>query len=77
MLAKALRKNPVGPRFADLMHLAKAAGFVLRRTKGSHHQLSRRGTQELMTFQPDGAKAKPYQVRQLLDVIEKYDIQIP
>jgi predicted RNA binding protein YcfA (HicA-like mRNA interferase family) len=70
------RRSPAAVRFADLRRLAEAAGFTLRRTRGSHHVYSRPGVIEIIDLQPDGKDAKPYQVRQLLTVIEKYDIQI-
>jgi hypothetical protein len=37
---------------------------------------SRPGTPEIIDLQPDKGKAKTYQVRQILDLIEKYGITI-
>jgi predicted RNA binding protein YcfA (HicA-like mRNA interferase family) len=70
------RRSPAAVRFADLCRLAEAAGFALRRTRGSHHIYSRRGVVEIVDLQPDGKDAKPYQVRQVLALIEKYHIEI-
>ena len=70
------KQNPAGVSFSDLQTLVEAAGFSLKRTKGSHHMYSRPGTVEMVNLQKDGAKAKAYQVKQVLDLIEKYGIEI-
>lgn len=70
------RRSPAAVRFIDLCRLAEAAGFALRRTRGSHHVYSRPGVPEIIDLQPDGKDAKPYQVRQVVALIEKYDIAI-
>jgi predicted RNA binding protein YcfA (HicA-like mRNA interferase family) len=56
--------------------LIGAAGFALKRVKGSHHIYTRPGVVEIINVQPKGNAAKPYQVRQVLDVIEKYGIEV-
>lgn len=59
-------------RFADLRAVLFALGFV-ERTRGSHHIFSRTGVVEILNLQPrDGGLAKPYQVRQVRDVIVRY-----
>ena len=40
--------------------------------RGSHHLYSKSGIIEKINLQRDGAEAKPYQVRQVRDVIVKY-----
>jgi predicted RNA binding protein YcfA (HicA-like mRNA interferase family) len=63
-------------RFEDVVHLAEAVGFVLTRTKGSHHVFchSERPQLRLVLRERDG-KAKPYQVRDLLRTIEQADLR--
>jgi hypothetical protein len=39
---------------------------------GSHHIFSRDDIEEIINIQPNGAQAKPYQVRQVRNVILKY-----
>jgi predicted RNA binding protein YcfA (HicA-like mRNA interferase family) len=64
-------------RFADLLVLAAAFGFELRRTKGSHHILFHPAARRLLNLQPakDGS-AKPYQIRQLLDIVEEHGLSL-
>ena len=63
-------------RFSDLCDLAAALGFD-ERVRGSHHIFSRTGVPEILNLQPrDGGKAKPYQVRQVRNVILKYKLKV-
>jgi hypothetical protein len=56
-------------RFADLRAVLVALGFE-ERIRGSHHIFTRDGVAEILNLQPrDGGLAKPYQVRQVRDVI--------
>ncbi len=76
-LLKAALANPAGLSFTELQRLAEAAGFALARIKGDHHVYTRPGTIEIVNLQPaKGNQAKAYQVRQVLDLIEKYTIAI-
>lgn len=65
------RKIPSGLRFSDLCKLAEAFGFVFQRQKGSHKIYAHEGARQIMNFQNDHGKAKAYQVRQLLDCVDK------
>lgn len=44
------------------------------RIKGSHHISSRDGVDEILNLQAVGSKAKPYQVKQVRDVILNYGL---
>ncbi len=57
--------------FSDLRGLLLDLGFE-ERTRGSHHVFRRTGVDEKVNLQRDDGKAKPYQVRQVRDVILKY-----
>lgn len=46
----------------------------MRKGKGSHHIFTRPGVEELLNFQNIKGKAKPYQVKQLIKIIEKYGL---
>lgn len=61
--------------FADLRRLLLRLGFS-ERTRGSHHVFSRKGTEERINLQESGAKAKPYQVKQVRAVIVKYALEV-
>ena len=58
-------------RFSELANLLKTLGFS-ERIKGSHHIYYREGVDEILNIQPDGSQAKPYQVKQVRNVIVKY-----
>ncbi len=76
---KLLRKALSGSknlRFGDMVVLVEAFGFRLDRTNGSHHILVHDGVRELINLQNLRGKAKPYQVRQLLDLVELHDLQM-
>ena len=63
--------NPRGTlAFRDFERLILAAGFVLMRVRGSHRAYKHTAVDRLLVVQPRGKDAKPYQVRELLDMIE-------
>ena len=57
--------------FNDFRRLLNDLGFS-ERIKGSHHIYAKAGVQEIINIQPSGNKAKPYQVRQVRNIILKY-----
>jgi len=64
-------------RFGDLVRLTEALGFLHDRTTGSHHVfIHRQHTTAQLNLQPDGSQAKPYQVRQLVKLIEEYNLTL-
>lgn len=65
---KMLRGGPL--TFAEFERLLAAYGFVLDRVRGSHHIFKHPGIMDRINAQPDGKSAKPYQVRQFIDIIE-------
>ena len=75
LLQKAL-SSPGNLRFEEACSLARAFGFQLSRVKGSHHIFARQGVPELVNLQEVGGKAKPYQVRQLLSLVERYNLTL-
>ncbi len=59
--------------FDDLCGLLKNFGFEAR-MRGSHHIFRKEGIIEKINLQRDGNKAKPYQVKQVRNVIVKYKL---
>ncbi len=59
--------------FDDLRQLLLYLGFE-ERIRGSHHLFRKQGIEEKLNLQRDGNKAKPYQVRQMRNVILKYHL---
>lgn len=58
-------------RFSELTNLLKTLGFS-ERIKGSHHIYYKEGVDEILNIQSDGSQAKPYQVKQVRNIIVKY-----
>ena len=61
--------------FEELRSLLKSLGFE-ERIRGSHHIFRRADVEERLNLQREGAKAKPYQVRQVRAMILKYRLGV-
>lgn len=59
--------------FDDLCKTLTHLGFE-KRIKGSHHIYYKDGIEEILNIQPNGSKAKPYQVKQVRNVIVKHKL---
>jgi hypothetical protein len=44
------------------------------RIKGDHHIFTKNDVEEIVNLQPKGSKSKPYQVKQIRNVILKYKL---
>jgi len=75
-LLELARRSPTGLSFTELQRLVEAAGFTLIRIAGDHHVYTRQGIVEIINLQPKHSKAKVYQVKQVLALIDKYSIVI-
>jgi predicted RNA binding protein YcfA (HicA-like mRNA interferase family) len=73
-LYEELKRNPKNIRFEKICRIAEAFGFKKRKGKGSHFIFICPGVEELLNFQDVKGKAKPYQVKQLIKIIEKYGL---
>lgn len=59
--------------FDSLLRLMKELGFE-ERIRGSHHIFVKPGVEEILNLQPRGSAAKPYQVKQVRQVILRYKL---
>lgn len=59
--------------FSDLKQILTNLGFQ-ERIRGSHHIFTKDGVAEIINLQPKGSKAKPYQVKQVRNLILKYKL---
>ena len=59
--------------FAELQAVLDRMGFELR-IKGDHFIYTKDGVEEIINIQPRGGKAKPYQVKQVRQLILKYQL---
>jgi hypothetical protein len=71
-----IKNNPRSVRFRELEGAMVAYGFPLKRTSGSHHISPRAGIPQPLNIQDVRGMAKPYQVRQFLALVEKYELRI-
>jgi hypothetical protein len=59
--------------FEDLCNLMIRFGFDMR-ISGNHHIFRKAGVEEKLNLQKDNNKAKPYQVKQVRQIILKYKL---
>ncbi len=61
-------------RFGDLIELVEELGFRLDRVRGSHRVYLHSAVPRPLPLQAERGKAKPYQIRQLLRILEEYNL---
>lgn len=59
--------------FTDMQTVLDRLGFQCR-IKGDHFIYTRDDVEEIINLQPAGNKAKPYQVKQVRNIILKYQL---
>lgn len=62
-------------RFAELQKLLSSLGFQVR-IKGDHFIYYKNGVEEIINIQLHGSNAKPYQVKQVRNIILKYKLEV-
>ena len=70
-----MRRSDANVPFETFISLLKRLGFD-ERIKGDHHIFTMDGVEEILNLQPKNGKGKPYQVKQVREVILKYHIRI-
>jgi predicted RNA binding protein YcfA (HicA-like mRNA interferase family) len=63
-------------RFEDFIALAEAFGFELVRVHGSHHIFSHPSVTRPLNIQKRKNEAKPYQIKQFMDMIEEFGLKM-
>lgn len=72
-LLAAIRQNPNDVRFDDALRAATLIGFEKKGGAGSHQTFAREGEVVQLNFQnTKNGKAKPYQVKQLIAMMDLY-----
>lgn len=61
--------------FSDLVLCAELYGFELDGISGSHHIFKHKDVNEVLNLQNVKGKAKPYQIKQFLKLIEVYNLK--
>lgn len=74
LLARILQgSSDANVHFNELRALLSHLGFA-ERIRGDHHIFTKDAVPEILNLQPKGGKAKPYQVKQVRQVIVKYKL---
>ena len=72
LLSRVLRgRSDANISFNELRQLLRRLDFE-ERIRGSHHIFTKDRVEEILNLQPKGRHAKPYQVKQVRNVIIKY-----
>ena len=76
LLTKILRGfSDANIPYSRLCNLLKGFGFN-ERIRGDHHILTMNNVDEILNLQPIGSKAKPYQVKQIRNILLKYKLNL-
>ena len=70
-----LRRSDAAVSFRELRALLKELGFD-ERVRGDHHIFSMDYVDEILNLQPRRGQAKPYQVKQVRNMILKYNLRL-
>jgi predicted RNA binding protein YcfA (HicA-like mRNA interferase family) len=70
-----LRTSDANVPFEGLCALLKKLGFR-ERIKGSHHIFTMDGLDEIINLQAKDGKGKPYQVKQIRNILLKYNVHL-
>jgi predicted RNA binding protein YcfA (HicA-like mRNA interferase family) len=77
-LLRRLSSHQTNVRFSDFARLVEAFGFVLDRHSGTSHRIYKhpRFPEARLNLQPVSGEAKPYQIRQFLQLVEEYNLAL-
>ncbi|MDY6781563.1 MAG: type II toxin-antitoxin system HicA family toxin [Cyanobacteriota bacterium] len=75
LLAK-IRAGSKNIQFNELIALVEAFGFTLSRVRGSHHIFVHPDISEIVNLQNKKGKAVPYQIRQFLSLVDRYQLTL-
>jgi predicted RNA binding protein YcfA (HicA-like mRNA interferase family) len=76
LLTRLARGAVSNVAFDDMRRLVEGLGFELRRVNGSHHVFVHPEIPELINLETVHGQAKPYQIRQFLRLVERYDLKL-
>jgi len=75
---ESIQKNRRNVKFGDITRVAEAFGFEFDRLgSNKHHIYKYPGMRENLNLQEVDGEAKPYQIGQLLRLIEEYGLVLP
>jgi predicted RNA binding protein YcfA (HicA-like mRNA interferase family) len=76
LLDRVSRGDVANVSFRDFSGLLADLGFVPCRIRGSHHIYRHPSMPELVNIQSVGGMVKPYQVRQVWRLVERYNLKL-
>ena len=76
LLIRLARGELANVSFGDACRLLEGLDFELQRVSGSHHVFAHPDLAELLNLQSVRGQAKPYQLRQLMRLVERYDLRL-
>jgi hypothetical protein len=76
LLEKLLQGHVQNVSFKDFRNLVLGFGFTWDRTGGSHHLFTRDDIPDIVNLQERRGEAKPYQVREFVRLIERYNLRL-
>ena len=76
LLRRLLRGALRNVAFNDVVGLVEGFGFRLVRVSGSHHLFTHPDVSGLVNLQLVSGEAKPYQIRQFLHIVERYNLKL-
>ena len=71
-----IMNNTKNVQFNDFITVVEAFDFKCTRQEGSHRIYKNTDVAELINLQDDNGKAKPYQIKQFLSLVEKYSLRM-
>ena len=75
-LLQKIVTNQQNVKYNNFVGLIESFGFVHKRTSGSHTIFRNNEIKEMLNIQNVKGEAKPYQIKQFLAIIEKYDLKM-
>lgn len=74
LLKRLVQGQLQNTRFTDFRRLVEGFGFSLARISGSHHIFVHHDVTTPVNLQEVRGEAKPYQIRQFLRLVERYNL---
>jgi hypothetical protein len=75
-LLQKIVNNPKNIKFNDFVAIVESFGFIKLRAKGSHIIFFNSLINEMINIQNFKGQAKPYQIKQFLYLVEKYNLEM-
>jgi hypothetical protein len=76
LLKKLAQGHVKNVSFSDFVTLIGGFGFREVRQEASHYVFARAQVSELLNLQAVRGEAKPYQIRQFLRLVERYNLRL-